>query len=117
MTSDNPEWEKIEDGIGTPEEPVWWFRDNWNAVSHDGGETYYMLTEPLENSGEPTIYRTADRPVPSKDYPADLRQAAIYAVGLGSVSWGEDGIFDEQIAMQAVNDLVDWVETHYEKKD
>lgn len=117
MTSERPEWEKIEDGIASLEEPQWWFRDNWDAVSHDGGETYYLLTDPMDDHGNLPVYKTAEKPPPSKDYPQDLQQAAAMAVGRGSTSWHQDGVFDEANAQEAVNDLVNWVNTHYEKKD
>lgn len=114
------DWERIEDGIGTTEEPYWWHVDNWNAISHDGGETYYMLDEPLGVDGNPRVYRTDQRPVKHRDYPKTLEQAAQYAAGHASMAW-EDlthaGVFQEDIARQAADDLVKWVNDHYTKKE
>lgn len=115
-----PEWEAITEGLGTTEEPYWWHVDNHNAISHDGGKTYYMIDEPLEGDGAPRIYSTIQRPVVHRDYPKDLEQAVTFAVGHGSVCWTPmdgTGVFDDVEARRAVDALVEWVNEHYTKKE
>lgn len=118
--SDGSTWLKVEEGLGTPAEPMWWHRENDQAVSLDGGRTYYLMNEPVTPSGAPVIYDVNQRPVPPKDYPASLEQAAGYAVGRGSVCWESmsgTGVFQEDEARAAVDDLVSWVNENYTKKE
>lgn len=117
MTSD---WEKITEGLGTDEDPFWQHVDNPNAISHDGGTTYYLIDEPTEGNGSPRIYTPQDRPVPHRDYPTRLEQAVFMALGTASVAWEDmsgTGVFNETLARQAGEDLVAWINEHYEKKE
>jgi hypothetical protein len=116
----NSAWEQISDGIGTEEEPYWWHVDNHNAISHDGGLTYYMIDEPLEGNGAPRIYSTLLRPVVHRDVPKNLREAVQIAVGAASSCWENlrgAGVFDSERALQVSEDLLTWINEHYEQKE
>lgn len=117
MTS---EWEQVTDGIGTEQVPYWVNTFNDYAISYDGGETYYLMNEPLQPNGAPTRYRTEHRPVPDKDYPLSLEQAVAFAVGRGSVAWESmdgTGVFNDKMAREACDDLVAWINENYDKKE
>jgi hypothetical protein len=116
MTSDN-QWERITEGLGTEADPFWQHVDNPNAVSHDGGKTYYLIDEPTESSGSPRLYTPEARPVPHKDYPTSLEQAVFTALGTASVAWDENHVFDDVLARQAGEDLITWINEHYEMKE
>lgn len=121
MTSETPEeWEKITDGLGTEQEPYWWYKENSNAISHDGGKTYYLLNDPMGADGKLPVYETALRPVPPAHYPKDLSQAVYQAVGAGSTCWESmegTGVFDEARARETAEDLITWVNEHYTPKE
>ncbi len=65
--TDEAAWTRIENGIGSPEAPMWWHKVNDQAVSLDAGQTYYLMNEPLTTSGDPVIYDVDLRPVPNKE--------------------------------------------------
>jgi hypothetical protein len=117
MTS---EWEQITDGLGTEQAPYWVNTFNDNAISYDGGETYFLMNEPLQPDGSPTMYGVESRPVPDKEDPLSLEQAVAIAVGTGSVCWESmagTGVFDDALAKKACDDLVKWVNENYDKKE
>ena len=112
-----PEWERVTSGIGSIPDPLWQHVDNANAWSLDGGETHYYIDEPLTSSGAPNVYCTECFPVRRDHTPKTLEEAVFQAIGAGSVAWDENGVFDEQFATRTGNDLVAWINEHYETKE
>jgi hypothetical protein len=60
LTDDPEEWNLISEGM-MPEgsEPTWQCRRNPEAFSHDGGETYYLLSERFKDGGDVKVFHRA----------------------------------------------------------
>lgn len=118
MTSS--EWERVTEGLGSEEDPFWQHASNPHAISHDGGETYYLITEPSLGDGSPRMYRPEERPVPVYGEPQSLEEAVFTALGAASTCWESlegTGIFESDRAKQIGDDLVAWINEHYTSKE
>lgn len=61
LTDRPEEWEEIHDGIASEPDPLWQSRRRSEAFSHDGGKTYYLLTDPMNPDGTLPTYTTKTR--------------------------------------------------------
>lgn len=57
--TDNPsEWNHIDERMGGPN--LWQSRRNPQALSHDGGKTYYLLSEWSDKDEKPVIWHESE---------------------------------------------------------